>query len=343
MKTAMRASRWAAWLGAVVVLACGDGSNPRHDPDPPRSPAPSERTIVTSVWDTIGQIGGGIEDTGLFMPFLLSASPDAVFLFDYGDVRAKAFTVGGKPLWVAGRRGEGPGEFVNPFDIEIAGSLVWILDEGAARITWLDPATGEYRGQVPLHSRLFRDVIPVSDRGALGLLVGPGEDFILRMDSLGNAVEAHAYPTVELRAAPVLFRQPVSATGLNSGSPVVSWAAIFPNGDDLLVYRGTDLVCRGQLMGARPIPAERTGAQPAFFAADVTMTDSSVLVLAADSSDYRLRVVDEYDGRTCAYIRSIELPVRSRAIAFSDGNLMVQYNDPAPGVLVLRESTGEPD
>lgn len=270
---------------------------------------------------------------------LLASGEQTLFVYDYGDSRTKAFSFDGALLWSSGGRGEGPGEFVNAFDVEVDAQHVWVVDEGAGRITLLDTSAGEYRRQIPMKARLFRDVVPLPGGNALGLLVGVGEDFILHVDSAGEIVGSFPFPTEELSRAPYLLRQPMAAVryaGRDLDRP--EWVVMFPYGDVFFSYAGAELICAGRLMRARSMVNQPDNGQPLASAADIAVTDTSALIIAADSGEFRLRIIDEYDSEDCRYLGSYRLPIRARALSYSDGMLFVQHQDPAPGILALRPS-----
>lgn len=343
----------SAWLLPSVLSCCtllvvtGCGSEPPSRTawpadSVPREHPPAERIFQPFSWDTLAEIGGSVDDSLLLRPLLLAAAAGRLFVYDYGDDRVKAFARDGSTLWISGRSGEGPGEFVNAFDIEVGDTSVWVVDEGAGRITILRTSDGRHIGQVPFGSRLFRDVIPLSDANALGLLVGPGEDFIFRMDTTGAILETYPYPTLALAEARYLLRQPMAAARTEDHQGTAPrWAAMFPFGDEFFSYAGPELICIGGMIRALDMTAQPADRQPAASAADIAMTDSTVLLIAADSGESRLRAVDEYDWNTCQYLGSQRIPVAARAIAWSQGTLFLQHDDPAPGILALRSRQGE--
>jgi hypothetical protein len=103
------------------------------------------RRIEAVDWDTVFVIGGGVNDTTLIRPWLLTAGPGGLFIFDYGSSAVKAFDLHGRHRWTRGRPGSGPNEFRNPIGMTIApDGRVWLVDSGAGRIAVLDPAGTEH-------------------------------------------------------------------------------------------------------------------------------------------------------------------------------------------------------
>src|SRR5690606_29331391 len=117
----------------------------------------------------------------------------------------------GNLLWQYGHRGEGPGEFRNPLDLEVSpASDVWVFDGGTGRITVLSPSGGVLRMMSP--GIAIRDVLPLRGKTIVSP-VAPGEQYWLELDSLGQPVSSGRYPLPELNDAAPLVRQTYSTVG----------------------------------------------------------------------------------------------------------------------------------
>ncbi len=123
-----------------------------------------ERVHAVTRWDTVFAAGGAADDTTLQLPRLIAAGVSSVYAYDYGDNSVKAFDKRGRLRWSFGRRGEGPGEFLNPFDIEVGpDGVVWILDVVAGRVTRLSPE-GSLIALFRPEGTVFESLIPSTEQ-----------------------------------------------------------------------------------------------------------------------------------------------------------------------------------
>ncbi|KPK93239.1 hypothetical protein AMJ80_06060 [bacterium SM23_31] len=84
-----------------------------------------------------------------------------IYVLDYGDCRIQKYDSKGKHLATIGRRGQGPGDFLSPRCMNIAGdSNIYILDSGNRKVQIFNPS-GKYEGYIgmqdkfPHHLRLL--------------------------------------------------------------------------------------------------------------------------------------------------------------------------------------------
>jgi hypothetical protein len=129
------------------------------------------RTIRPVEWVRVGGIQSAVESE-LLNPWLLQATPDRSVVFDGGDHSVKAFDYEGLLQWQLGRGGQGPGEFGNPSDLQIAqDGSIWVADMSNARVTVLS-AVGHVTREV--HVTGVTRAIPVSgDEFIAVLATGP--------------------------------------------------------------------------------------------------------------------------------------------------------------------------
>lgn len=305
---------------ASFITACE-----RHLPDESLVRV-GDRLYQRVAWDTTFVAGGTLQDSALLLPRLMTAGDGRLYVYDYGDQRLKAFDGGGNLLWQYGHRGEGPGEFRNPLDLEVSpASDVWVFDGGTGRITVLSPSGGVLRMMSP--GIAIRDVLPLRGKTIVSP-VAPGEQYWLELDSLGQPVSSGRYPLPELNDAAPLVRQTYSTVGRDGRT----WATIFPFGNVFLVHKDTALACHGTLIEGAPFP-DQAGPDMPIWAAAAALADSSLFVLARGTSDDALQILDEYSLVDCAYRRTLRLPRKVRALA-TDGRLFyISYEDPAPTIL----------
>ena len=209
----------------------------------------NSRTFEVLSWDTVANIGGGLSDTILVMPQMIAADGGVLFVYDVSDSRVRAIGPAGDLLWTYGRRGEGPGEFMNVIDMEVGSdSTLRMLDGGTNRLTVVR-RDGSWLRSIPIAGVRTRDVIP-GDSVPL-LLTVASEDFLIAVDSAGAILRRGDPPTPEIEQASPLVRQTL-ASGTARGEPGTEqiWATIFPFGHPLVVYEGERVRCTARLIEA---------------------------------------------------------------------------------------------
>ena len=287
------------------------------------------RTVQRISWDTLASIGGGVEDSVLLRARSIAAGNGALYAFDFADRQLKAFDPGGGLRWRFGRPGAGPGEFGSPTDLQVAADGdVWVTDVGNARTTIVS-ADGRLREHIPFDGRPIMRTLP---RGTTRLVFPTApESFWLALDAGGRLVAEGGLATEELREANPSVRPPFVSVS-SDGS---RWAAAFPVGDLLLVYRDPELVCTGRLIEGGPFPQDLVRGTP-IWAVGIAAADSSVFVLARGETEYELQLLDEYSLGDCRYLRTLLLPGKLQGIAYDAGTFFFYQEDPVPRIVALR-------
>lgn len=307
--------------------ACGDGS---RDDAVLRASPPGSRKLAHTSWDTVFEVRSLESDTLLLRPRTMAAGGRAVYVFDYGDRSVKAFDSRGRMLWRFGRKGAGPGEFGNVFDMEtdVTGAL-WLSDVSLGRVTVLSQDGVGYR-QFVANDKVLGHIVPIA--GALVSTQMRTERSFVLLDSSGRAERTFDVPVPEARfAAPVMRQMLTSHAGDGR-----TWAVIFPFGSPILVFDGTRPRCIGDLVEGGPFQDPRAALRPQVWAASVAVSDSTVYVLPRGVTANALKMIDEYSATTCAYRRSHPLPRKAISLAVRHGTLYIGYEDPVPGILALR-------
>jgi hypothetical protein len=284
--------------------------------------------------DTVFLLRSELQDTLLLNPRLLAANEAGLYAFDYFDNRLKAFSRSGELRWTFGRTGGGPGEFGNALSISTsADGAVWVVDDENGRITKIS-AEGEFLDDIPFPpGRLVNSVVPLHDR-SIATLVGTRE-FWVELESDSGPPAVGNYPLEEFHSA-----SPVALQALTAVAPDRRrWASIFPVGDLLLVYSGTELVCAGRLVEGEALPKTLAG-PPTFWGVGIAMSDSSVFVLARGRTAHALRMVDEYHAEQCTYRRTIQLPFTVNAMSHHGGVFYMFSDEPEPRVLAVKAAEG---
>ncbi|NIR45954.1 MAG: hypothetical protein GWN99_16065 [Gemmatimonadetes bacterium] len=293
----------------------------------------TERVHAVTRWDTVFAVGGAADDSTLLLPRLIAAGKGAVYAYDYGDNSVKAFDDGGRLRWRFGRRGEGPGEFMNPFDIDVGpDGTIWVLDVDAGRITHLS-SEGSLLGLFRPEVTVFESLVPGNER--VTIMSVSLDPFWMTVDLEGKTLAQGSAPIRKLSEIPPHLRQSL-ASGAASGSV---WAIAFVFGDPILVYDGAEVRCRGWLVEGADFPPRQPDGPATVWAAALATTDSSVFVLARGETDKRLQLIDVYSAFDCSYQYTYVLPRRVMAMAFADGVFYFEFEDPMPVIIGLRPAS----
>lgn len=291
--------------------------------------ASQSRTITTVAWDTLFQIGGIDSDTTLLDPRMIVAR-DALYVFDTGDRRLKAFDMRGRSKWTFGGPGQGPGEFENVVDLEIDGvGDLWVSDGALGRATVVSPS-GEQRRHFTVQNATLRHIAPINT-GLVSTQVQPSR-FLAMFDKSGKQIRTLPPPRDDIRDARPTARQAFTAVAADGRS----WAVLFPFASPLVAYRDESVTCIGQLVEGGPFQVPQSGLRPDIWAVSVAVSDSTIYVLPRGKTENAFKILDEYSLRTCRYRRSVALPRKAIAVAVNAGTFWIAFDDPAPGVIALR-------
>ncbi|MGI8843977.1 MAG: hypothetical protein ACR2HZ_09780 [Gemmatimonadaceae bacterium] len=284
---------------------------------------------ATVRWDTLYLIGGSAQDTLLLLPRLLASHARLLYVYDYSDAQVKAFDESGHLRWRFGRKGAGPGEFRNAWDLVVGPSGdVWVLDASLQRLTVVSPR-GQLVQLISLKAGRVKDVISTS-RETLGVVIAPDE-FLVTIDSTGAIAPVGGLPMAALRDVQPTIRQTIS-----SGAPDgLTWASTFLWGRHILVFRGRTIQCRGELIGAESFPETTQGTRAHALA--IAVDGASVFVLRPPLERGATSTLDEYSVMSCEHTRTVGLPGAFYTMAASDGVFFLEKEDPAPMILALQE------
>lgn len=312
---------WGFALAVTLITCRGGGDAPQR--------TTVDRRIFGTAWDTVAVFGGETDDTLLLIPRLLASRGARLVVYDYGDHRLKVFDRG-RLVWTFGGKGKGPGEFGNALDLEISrDGRIWLVDSGLGRLTAVE--SSDSSSVLPLRGIMARDVVPLPSE-VLITSVSASPEFLVAFDSAGAVAGRQGFPSSAVAEAQPLVRQTNSALGDDG----LSWATIFPFGNDLFVYRGREHRCSGKLVEGQPFPKEGMGPGIPVWGVAVVVTDSTAAVLARGETEHALQVLDHYSLDDCRYVGSELLPRKVYSLAYGRGIYYVGYDDPVPTVAALR-------
>ena len=304
---------------------------------------PTTRQIGSGRWEVVAHIDPDGER--LTNPQLILGVGDTVVVFDYGDFTLRALDRGGRQLWVAGRRGGGPGEFGNPTTLAYGPEgLIWVNDPANGRISRFSRA-GRFVDQVTVTEQLTA-VLPLARRQFVALGNFENDAFVQFYDSSGRVLRRVALPD-SLRGAPLINREAFLA-GSDRG------ASISLRYSDLAYILDLRSLALRQFRGpehvtfARPVTTSSTidgkryrisRANPRAPKASLTLVTGqgrTLQVLFGGSTADSGRVIDEYERASGRYLGSRVLPARVVALTDLKGDVAGIVPDPVPSIYVWR-------
>ena len=119
--------------------------------------------LSSRTWGDVGErlhtTPGDDEEGMLYRPLILDVGPEGrMHVVDYGDSSIKQYSADGTFLRQIGTPGggQGPGEFINPTDVEVARSgKIWVADPVTSRLTIFEPDGSSFQ-TVPMRSPVTR-------------------------------------------------------------------------------------------------------------------------------------------------------------------------------------------
>lgn len=289
----------------------------------------------------IGQIGGGDDDV-LLDPGPIACRGDKIALFDYGDMKLKSFDLKGKLRWALGRKGSGPGEYVNPTDLKVdtRGNIV-LRDPPNGRILLFDPMGSLVRSvQVTSHNH---QALPLA--GGRYLLIGATSTaFAVMIDSMGSTMRSIPLTKQQIATSPI-SRQTVVGQAEDGGAVV---GFLFGSGFMLVKPDGTMRSMPG--IEALPFPRAVTlkiGPKKQYTATRIdpaapkgsysaTMDDERAFFLFGGRSRHGGAIMDVYRRATGAYEVSYTLPEGTTSVTACERSLLLLSLDPLPTLTIYK-------
>ena len=324
--------QWDGILAALVLVVCL-GCQESGAPQPATEAVTHRvRQMEETQWLVDTLIGGEPDDTTLFLPGFMAFENGYLLVYDYGDARLKAFDPSGAWLWSFGHFGDGPGEFRNPADVIVGpDGLLWVLDQGAGRITRVSPA-GELVDIIPLGMTAWR-ILPTSEE----VFVFPADAsdvFFQSVSTSGDLGRPTEYPTQQLVGADWRLRF-VEATAFRAGG----WAAALRQADLFLAYRDDALQCMGMLTAGAPVTRQWAASDNVFESlVSIGWQRAGLEVYSRALPDSTTVFIDRYDADDCAYEASAMLSVPGIAVSVEPGDdsYFILSRDPLPAIYEAR-------
>jgi hypothetical protein len=319
-------------LASVALFpACGGGEGPSGADRP-------DRRLLDVSWEPLLHLRVEADDTLLFAADEVAADREGFWVLDRPGHRVARFSWDGALQWYAGDRGAGPGEFLNPREVDAdERGRAWVLDVGTGRISGFGP-DGSLVHEVPLRNL---EALPTS------FAVSPeGEVHPVVVDRSGAVRQGPALSIPDAEGAWGFAFQGRAVRGGEGDR----WIYAFTMGDGM--FRMEDLAPVGDRIlypewipfprmieeversGDRTVTVRRLG-EPNFAAGSVAAARGRILVHFIGSTPERGRLLDLFDLETGGYEGTVLLPRMGRIGAWEDRILLLS-NDPTPEILVLR-------
>lgn len=331
-------------LALAPPWACGEETSiavgrPDHLP---------ARVIRDVEWETVFELRGSLQDTILYRASHIAADSEGLSVLDPARRALLRFSPDGGLLWIFGRQGRGPDEFLRAIDVQndVAGRT-WVVDDENMRVTVLDP-DGRVSFRIPLSdlSAPPNGLAPLSGDRVIVSTLDPAAPLAL-VDREGQVLERLVFPDARLARLDPIAGQFVLAAA-PEGDRVV---AAFTKFDAFFGLAGTEwLPYRGWYAEGAPVPRtetrktrtaatttrEMTLAASVPTAISVELAGDRLYVLFGGSTEDRGRLLDIHSAETGEYIESLRLPHRGGDIAVAEGVLYLTYSSPYPSIVGLR-------
>lgn len=332
----MRSHRWHSVVGLFVLFATNAGSVSERT-------VQTERRFLTVDWTKTVVVKGEL-DSELLRPELMVARDSTFYVYDYGDQSVKAFSERGLLLWRFGRGGRGPGEFVNPTDLQVDGEgRVWLCDPATSRITVVS-TSGRLVRTIQTETPIER-LVSLGEGRFLGFVHSGPKPKFTRYDSLGGILGSVPHPSwmdtipslvSELRMTAAPGNNTVIVGSYYSGRimKLQSGAARFQEITTVETYQFPKPItyAPSKQMTVRRLPPD---ARPTIRSISADAEFSYALIFGGD--ERRGRIIDRYKLSDGSYSGSWLLPERISAISVTKRGIAALVVDPLPSLYYFSE------
>ena len=307
----------AVAFGIVLCLTCGLAGSCKEAPRPGESQAThasNGRVVVPVQWRRVWMTGGAENDTTLLLPWRLALGTHLVIVADKGGARIAAFRKeDGALAWIRGRKGSGPGEYQEPTAVAVDGrDRIWVADATNRRIDVWTPDGELYESFTPPDLSYPEAMCPLPS-GDMLVATSAQTNPLLRISESGRVVSRTNLPWPDLVGAP-----PLAVTKLLAPIPHgCVLALVFGHGFAVLSDGG---VRTFPYVESFPLPQIESNVEPdgttsnrivnaRISATGVATADGQIAVSPERAGELTRRIVDVYDQRSGAYVRSYATPV----------------------------------
>jgi hypothetical protein len=276
----------------------------------------------------------------LLDPGLVACRNNNIVVFDYGDMSLKTFNMSGRLMWTNGRKGSGPGEFLNPTDLKFdTHDNIVLRDPPNGRIMTLSPA-GVTLGATLVASQ-YHQMLPLNN-GQYLLVGASGDNFAIVLDTAGRQMRSLPLTPAQLRIPPI-SRQTVVGQADDGGSVI---GFLYSSGFELVSPAGE--IRRFPGVETLPFPevvtlkigdkkqytATRIDPQAAKGSYSAALDARHAYFLFGGHSSPERQFIDVYDRLTGKYETSHNVPAGTASIVACGSAFLVLSQDPAPVIRI---------
>ncbi|MEP6763929.1 MAG: 6-bladed beta-propeller [Gemmatimonadaceae bacterium] len=193
-------------LSALLAAFAPNADSHRLNPDTYEHTQPTLRHRVQKDWKPLWRRGAKKEENLFGLPREMVASDAGVYLADGGGLEIFAFDTVGKLRWKQGRKGGGPGEYLEFTSITLdANGNVAILDARNGRVSFID-RNGVLLRTVTSGAVGWPSSVCLYANGNMLFTVADRDHFFMLTDSRGKLLREQTFPWPTKPDAPRILK-----------------------------------------------------------------------------------------------------------------------------------------
>lgn len=271
-----------------------------------------DRVYLQESWDTVWTRSGSFSDTVLLHPLTVLAFDSTVYVAEYGHGVVLAMDAAtGSVRWAAGRRGNGPQEFVHPILFKTLDGMLGVADARNQRISALS-ADGTFARETRVE--LPSVVIGVCQLGADVFIAGSRgrNPALLRLSASGDTLRKVEAPWLayldELETVVGQFRLTQISTSHCALVPILGSSDVQVFDQQMQVVaqvrareRLPTVTADTQALAGGVI-RKTVGRNAVYGWGDVAIVGKSAFIVFEGSSTEKLRLLDEFSLPDFSYV-----------------------------------------
>ncbi len=296
-----------------------------------------DRVFLQESWDTVWTLSGSLSDTVFLHPLAVLAVDSTVYVAEYGNGVVLAMDAAtGSVRWTAGRRGNGPREFIYPVLFKTADGMLGVADARNQRISALS-ADGTFARET--RAELPSVVIGVCQLGTDVFIAGSRgrNPALLRLSATGDTLHKVEAPWLayldELETVAGQFRLTQISTSQCALVPILgpSEAQVFDQQLQVVARvqareRVPTVTVDTQAL-AGGVTRKRVERDAVYGWGDVAIVGESAFIVFEGSSTEKLRLIDEFSLPDFSYVGTHLAPHRITSATGSAHSLTLLMED----------------